>query len=169
MKRSDLKRTGGLARVTPLLARAALTARSGLTRNTPLPMATGPLPRHGGTGGDTPQKARRREQLATWAEVKQQAHQRDGWRCVGCGTDRDLDCQHRANKGMGGSKQLDTIANALTLCRRCHEFADTHKNGEGAARGWTVPAGTDPATWPIRCSDGHLYLHDDAGTRSRVG
>lgn len=160
-----MKRGGFGPRAAPLVAKSGLVPRSKLSRTTRL-RAAGP---RGAGAGPTPQQARRKTQLATWAEVKEQAHQRDGWRCIGCGTDRDLDCQHRANKGMGGSKQRDTIANALTLCRTCHRFADQHKNSEGAARGWTVPDGTDPATWPIRAYDGVLYLHGDDGERRRVG
>lgn len=41
--------------------------------------------------------------------------QRDTW-CWHCGAESDLVPHHRANRGFGGSKVLDTLQNVILLC-----------------------------------------------------
>jgi predicted HNH restriction endonuclease len=48
--------------------------------------------------------------------------QQDFIPCKICGT-RAVDIHHIEPKGMGGSKQRDTIDNLISLCRKCHEKA----------------------------------------------
>jgi 5-methylcytosine-specific restriction endonuclease McrA len=48
--------------------------------------------------------------------------QQDFISCKICGT-RAVDIHHIEPKGMGGSKQRDTIDNLIALCRKCHEKA----------------------------------------------
>lgn len=53
---------------------------------------------------------------------------RDGWRCVHCGADKDLEDipHHVVFKSQGGPGTLD---NGVTICRSCHRWA--HKCLEG--------------------------------------
>lgn len=74
--------------------------------------------------------------------------ERDGHRCVGCGTTQDLTTQHRIARGMGGTGRGGDLAlviaspvNGLTLCGSgttgCHGWAE--RNRAAAARlGWSV-------------------------------
>ena len=176
MKRSPMNpgkgfgpRTTRLTAVKPLQRKTELASTSEPSRS---PLARGAAPgRSGQRGADTPQRARRRLQLATWAEVRQVALERDHWTCVGCGrSDVALDVHHRILKGAGSSKELDHIANAVSLCRTCHEFAHSWRNSKALGLGWCVPRGENPAEWEVSYSVAHgggRWLLDDAGSRWR--
>ncbi len=43
--------------------------------------------------------------------------ERDTW-CWECGSESDLVPHHRANRGFGGSKALDTLQNIILVCAR---------------------------------------------------
>lgn len=43
--------------------------------------------------------------------------ERDAW-CWHCGSESDLVPHHRANRGMGSSKALDTLQNIILVCAR---------------------------------------------------
>ncbi|MEJ2886127.1 hypothetical protein [Actinomycetospora aeridis] len=146
-----------------------LRSETGLSRTEPIRRTS--HPREGGNG------AQRRSGLdpdvLTWAQVRPIALERDGWRCVGCGSPGPLDCHHRSNKGMGGSRLLDHVANAITICGPgnaygCHGFAHRYKNTHAAASGLSVPQGEDFRQWSVLYPDGGWYLLDDDGDRTRV-
>ena len=170
-----MKRTGIARGTTRLVATKGLERKAefprggGLTRSAPMPRTPNPdrAPRP-----RTPQQAARAAQLDTWADIKHAGCQRDGWMCVGCGHAAPLDGHHRDLKGIGGSKLLDHIANCVSLCRSCHDWAHAHRNTDALDSGLCVPKGTNPATWPVRYSPAHgggLWLLTDAGDRQRVG
>ena len=60
---------------------------------------------------------------AEWKRARTLARQRDGNRCVNCGTDRKLQVHHRIALKDGGAKY--DLANLQTLCSDCH--ADRHR------------------------------------------
>ncbi|MDL5159455.1 hypothetical protein [Actinomycetospora termitidis] len=163
-----MKRSGPPKRTKPLTAHTDLARESGLARSVPLPRASPPSERR-----PTPQRAAQRLQLATWAQVKQLAHVRDGWACLGCGRNGvPLDAHHRVFKGAGGSKLLDVVQNAISLCgpgnaAGCHGRAHTEKNGKAREYGWSLPHGADPLTVPVRYRDGWYHL-DEHGDRYRT-
>jgi len=47
----------------------------------------------------------------------QKLRARDAW-CWHCGQENDLVPHHRANRGFGGSKALDTLQNVILVCAR---------------------------------------------------
>ena len=47
--------------------------------------------------------------------------------CEGCGGRQVVDVHHLENRGMGGSKLLDTPDNLIGLCRFCHDRAHRDK------------------------------------------
>lgn len=47
--------------------------------------------------------------------------ERDGWKCVACGTQTRLTVDHIVPKSQGGGNEL---ANLQTLCRPCHDRKD---------------------------------------------
>lgn len=49
------------------------------------------------------------------ADVKK-LYARDQNQCLHCGTTENLTVQHRANRGMGGSKNRDQASNLIVLC-----------------------------------------------------
>lgn len=167
-----MKRGGYIARAIPIRAKTALKADPAKQLKRSTGLASGSGPKRSAPPADkpkTPQQQKRATQLRDWAEVKRQAAERDGFRCVGCGSDQQLETHHRHLKQSGGSRLHDGIANALTLCRTHHEYAHAHRNTEAIALGWCVLQGENPAVHPIRAADGCLYLHGDDGTRRRVG
>lgn len=60
------------------------------------------------------------------SSVRQATFARDGWRCVGCGSNEHLEVDHIIPTYMDGSDELD---NLQTLCRSCHR----KKTSEDAA------------------------------------
>lgn len=164
-----------LKRSAPLTAHTGLSRTSGLSRVAPT-QRHAPLPRVSTPA--KPAKTRERRSGAdpdvlTWAAVRTIALERDGWRCVGCGSHGPLDVHHRAFKGSGGSKLRDHLANALTLCGPgnafgCHGFAHRWKNTRAAALGLSVPLGSDPYTLPVLYPDGGWWLLDDLGGLTNV-
>ena len=48
--------------------------------------------------------------------------------CEWCGRTATVDVHHIENRGIGGSKLLDTPENLIGLCRPCHDRA--HKDRE---------------------------------------
>lgn len=49
--------------------------------------------------------------------------ERDGWRCVRCGSMRNLHCHHKVHRGIAGTNRSDDPAGMETLCSACHEKA----------------------------------------------
>lgn len=61
--------------------------------------------------GDVPSKAYISKKL------RKQVHERDGHKCLTCGTGLDLTCDHIHPESKGG---LTTLENLQTLCRSCN-------------------------------------------------
>lgn len=101
-------------------------------------------------------------------ELRDEVLARDEGRCV-CGGDPirgyDYSIQHRAARGMGGSKHANRPSNLILLCGSattgCHGWVEA--NPAAARRlGFRVPAGTDPASWPLLWRGEHVrHLTDD--------
>lgn len=76
---------------------------------------------------------------------------RDGRACAHCGVTDGLSIQHRANKGMGGSKAREGLANGCILCVMFN--VDLEQSAEAAARarrmGWKISKYDDPETVPF--------------------
>jgi len=63
--------------------------------------------------------------------------------CVHCGIEDDLVPHHRINRGMGGSKLLDTPDNLLMVCARYNGEMESDHRVQANARGW----GHKLSTW----------------------
>lgn len=94
--------------------------------------------------------------------LKRKIFERDDWKCVRClGAAQDI--HHRKLRGLGGSKLLNTPANLISLCRRCHDWA--HRNPTIAYdAGYLVHSWDDPETVFIITKLGVLTLRDDGTT-----
>ena len=80
---------------------------------------------------------------------------RDEGRCVRGGDPIqgfDFSVQHRVARGMGGSRHAARPSALILLCGSattgCHGWVESHP-AEAREQGYRVPAGTDPATWPV--------------------
>lgn len=63
-----------------------------------------------------------------WAALRASVFERDGHRCVKCGSDEDLHCDHITEARGGGKSEMH---NLTTLCRGCHgRKTALHRNGE---------------------------------------
>ena len=62
---------------------------------------------------------------------------RDGSRCIHCGSTEGLVPHHRMNRGMGGSKALETPSNVLTMC----SLFNSAMESEGSAQAWAIRNG----------------------------
>ena len=101
------------------------------------------------------------------AKTRRLVFDRDGEQCVHCGTTEGLTIQHRANRGMGGSKLLDTASYLVVMCAEANQrlessaaFADL-----GRTLGWKIRRSEDPESVPVRYASGDFYYLNDRGTR----
>ena len=56
--------------------------------------------------------------------------------CWHCGAEDDLVPHHRINRGMGGSKLLDTPDNLMMVCARWNGDMEANAELAATARGW---------------------------------
>lgn len=71
--------------------------------------------------------------------------------CPCCGsTGPDLVPNHRANRGMGGSKERDVPSNIVTLCGRMNGLIESDPTEAARARayGWKLSSWQHPAEHP---------------------
>ena len=54
-----------------------------------------------------------------FAALRNQALERDAWRCQFCGSSNDLHVHHQRSRSKGGD---DSLENLITLCANCHRF-----------------------------------------------
>jgi hypothetical protein len=69
---------------------------------------------------------------------------------------------HRKNRGMGGSKKLDTPSNIMAICAELNGLLESNATIATMGRdyGWKLTAGQDPATVPIYVNGTWLLLDD---------
>ena len=73
--------------------------------------------------------------------IRQIVYQRDGFRCVACGTTNEITFQHRAATGMGGRGKKAPPLNAsdgLTLCLHDNQDAEAGGQYRALAMGWKI-------------------------------
>lgn len=90
---------------------------------------------------------------------------RDG-SCPHCGsTGPDLIPHHRANRGMGGSKERNRPSNILIFCGLGNGLMESSPGFAALARGygWKLFSHEDSAETPVRLWDGWHVLDDNLG------
>ena len=65
-------------------------------------------------------RQRRKSVKALDADARQRVFERDGYRCVRCGTDKGIQWAHIITRARTNLRWL--LENALTLCGGCHMF-----------------------------------------------
>lgn len=76
-------------------------------------------------------KTKRRRDWKAWRRVRQQAFERDGFKCVACGSSDKLH-GHHLNYHRVGSERVEDI---VTLCESCHSKEHAWGQRERRARG----------------------------------
>ena len=76
---------------------------------------------------------------------------RDGGCYCGCGYRESLVPNHRANRGMGGSKLLDRPSNVITLCAHMNGLIESDATLAQVARkyGWKLERWQSPEETPV--------------------
>lgn len=95
---------------------------------------------------------------------------RDG-RCVHCGETEAVSPNHRANRGMGGSKARERASNLVVLCSRLNGLIEhSAVAAETAQRyGWKLRSWEDPKTVPVFDKmAGKWFLLDDDFRRVEI-
>jgi len=86
--------------------------------------------------------------------------------CPCCGTTGpELIPQHRANRGMGGSKERNRPSNIIVFCSYSNGQMESSFGFAALARmrGWKLYSHQDPAETPVRLWDGWHLLDDNFG------
>ena len=73
--------------------------------------------------------------MAVTAKLRKIIHERDN-HCWHCGTTDELVLHHRINRGMGGSKLLNTPANLILICWQWNDVIERHAQSAQEARLW---------------------------------
>jgi len=84
--------------------------------------------------------------------------------CLHCGEREAVAPNHRANRGMGGSKERDVPSNLMVLCSRFNGEIESNVHASVVARtyGWKLNTWADPKKEPIfDAISGVWYLLDD--------
>lgn len=55
-----------------------------------------------------------------FANLREDVLERDGYKCVRCGSDEDLTVHHVDGEGRGSARPNNLLENLLTVCRACH-------------------------------------------------
>lgn len=107
------------------------------------------------------------------SRTRERVFERDGYMCVDCGTMSMLTIQHRVNRGMGGSKNLDRMSNLITMCVTHNGLLESEAEyaERGRKYGWKVHRNRTvaPEDVPVfyRALRTWVYLGDD-GSRLTV-
>lgn len=90
---------------------------------------------------------------------------RDGGRCMHCGTDWGLVPQHRLGRGMGGSKERERPSNVITFCGKFNGLIESDPQLADIARayGWKLRAGDEPLMAAVfdYAAQSWFFLDDD--------
>jgi 5-methylcytosine-specific restriction endonuclease McrA len=86
--------------------------------------------------------------------------------CFHCGSSQDLVIHHRRNRGMGGSKLLDTPDNLMTVCSAYNGEMESSPRVAQQARAWNhkLPVWESQNLPVFDRLGGWWYLHPD-GTK----
>lgn len=82
-------------------------------------------------------------------QTRTDVYTRDGYKCVMCHEVEGLSFQHRRAVGMGGSKNLPTTVDGLTLCVTCNTACEAELQGKALANGWKVRRWANPERVPV--------------------
>lgn len=70
--------------------------------------------------------------------VRAATYDRDGHRCVSCGSTGSLQYQHRAAEGSGGRRARPTLDEGLTSCATCNPAYESTRQRVALLNGWKV-------------------------------
>jgi len=73
--------------------------------------------------------------MALSPKLRKLIEERDG-HCYHCGKTEGLQIHHRKNKGIGGSKLLDTPDNLIQVCAEWNYAIEANAELAASARGW---------------------------------
>jgi hypothetical protein len=93
---------------------------------------------------------------------------RDGG-CLHCGETEAIAPNHRANRGMGGSKTRDVPSNIVVLCSVYNGLIESNAAAakESKSYGWKLESWQDPLTEPVYDTqkDEWILLDNDFGRK----
>jgi hypothetical protein len=105
---------------------------------------------------------------APTTETRTNVYLRDGYRCVICGA-LELTFQHRRATGMGGSKNMPTAVDGLTLCGPCNEACEHALQDAALANGWKVRRWVQcPEKVPVYFPREHAWFRLDGIRRVQI-
>jgi len=106
--------------------------------------------------------------------LKNLIERRDGGVCWHCGTDVDTTIHHRLNRGMGGDKTADKVAdrpsNLLTICQHFNFLMESDLDAarEAKDKGLKLRRGNLTTDAPVQYYDGSWWILTDHGTKIQL-
>ncbi|WJV44544.1 HNH endonuclease [Streptomyces flavofungini] len=99
--------------------------------------------------------------------VRDLVYQRDGGRCVRCGSLHRLTIHHRVNRGMGGAREpwINQAHNLLLACEPCNGWFEDNPR-ESYEAGWKVRRPQLPNEVAVRYPGGGCYRLTPDGART---
>jgi hypothetical protein len=106
--------------------------------------------------------------MAITAKLRKLIEARDPY-CYHCGETNDLQIHHRRNRGMGGSKLLDTPDNLMRVCAAWNYGMESDSRVAAQARTWNhkMPLWEKQNLPVFDIGGGWWYLHED-GTKTQA-
>lgn len=92
--------------------------------------------------------------------------------CLHCGETEAISPNHRANRGMGGSKLRDRPSNLVVLCSAFNGAIESDKFSRdlAIANGWKLLSWNNPLIVPVKDRiTGESFLLDDEYGRTMIG
>ena len=92
--------------------------------------------------------------------------------CVHCGEYDAVSPHHRANRGMGGSKERDVASNVIVVCSSLNSAMESDEKTADMARsyGWKLRPWQDPAHTPVYYATlGSWFLLDNEYNKTQGG
>lgn len=101
--------------------------------------------------------------------IRDKVIKRDGY-CLHCGEDEAISINHRKNRGMGGSKNLDRLDNLVVVCSWLNERMEgsAYFREYGVEMGWKLLQFQDFSEPVFDACTGVWYVLDLNGGREEV-
>lgn len=108
--------------------------------------------------------------MAVSKAVRERILKRDNHQCWHCAEVEAISLQHRINRGMGGSKLLDSTDNLIVLCSSMNTLIESDANAASTAKdyGWKLSSWDTLESPVFNANELQWYQLDKMGNKTPV-